>query len=212
MCRLCYRGADPHSQSGLSSDRCVRCHGRRRRCRRGAKTYAASIGRCARHRGLNGERHHRISGRGRLDQAAACRLGGAIGHSRGAARPRRLPRPAHGVRRRARLLSRFCPHHQGRLRRADRRLRHALGDRDAGVQALSVRDHDASLHRLRAPARGEKNQGGRCRRDGVRGRRGHGAPVVGAARRQAKARQRLCRKILHAVLHRDGIRARQCRA
>ena len=36
--------------------------------------------------------------------------------------------PAHGVRRRARLLSRFCPHHQGRLRRADRRLRHALGD------------------------------------------------------------------------------------
>ena len=29
----------------------------------------------------------------------------------------------------------------------------ALGDRDAGVQALSVRDHDASLYRLRAAAR-----------------------------------------------------------
>ena len=40
-----------------------------------------------------------------------------------------------------------------RLRRAHRRLRHAMGDADAGVQALSVRDHDASLYRLRAAAR-----------------------------------------------------------
>ena len=37
---------------------------------------------------------------------------------------------------------------------ADRRLRHELGDGDACLQALSVRDHDASLHRLRAAARG----------------------------------------------------------
>ncbi len=206
-----HRRADAHPQSRLSSDRGVRRHGRGGRRRRGAETHAAAIGRRARHRRLDGKRHHRISGRGRLDQAAACRLGGAIGHSRGAAWPRRLLRPAHGVRRRARLLSRLCAHHQGRLRRADRRFRHALGDGDAGVQALSVRDHDASLYRLRAPARGEKNQGGRCRRDGVRGRRGHRASVVGAARRQAKARQRLCRKILHAVLRRHRLRARQCR-
>ena len=76
--------------------------------------------------------------------------------------------------------------------------------RDAGVQALPMRDHDASLYRLRAPARGAKNQGGRYRRDGVRGRRGHRASAVGAARRQAKARQRLCRKILNAILRRHG--------
>ena len=35
----------------------------------------------------------------------------------------------------------------------------ALGDRDARVQALSVRDDDASLHRLRAAARGRWRQG-----------------------------------------------------
>ena len=34
----------------------------------------------------------------------------------------------------------------------------ALGDRDGRVQALSVRDHDASLHRLRAPARGARSR------------------------------------------------------
>ena len=33
------------------------------------KAQAAAIGRCARHRRLDGKRHHRISGRGRLDQA-----------------------------------------------------------------------------------------------------------------------------------------------
>ena len=103
--------------------------------------------------GIDGRRHHRISRRGRLDQAAACRLGGAIGPARGAAWPRRLLRAAHRVRRRARPLPRLRPHHRGRLRRADRRFRHALGDRDAGLQALSVRDHDASLYRLRAAAR-----------------------------------------------------------
>ena len=60
---------------------------------------------------------------------------------------------AHGVRRRARFLSRLRQHHQGRLRAliaddfGDR-----MGDGDAGVQALSVRNHDASLYRLRAAA------------------------------------------------------------
>ena len=72
-------------------------------------------------------RHHRISRRRRLDQAAACRLGGAIGPAGGAARPRRLCRPAHRVRRRARFLPRLRPHHQGRLRRAHRRLRRNAG-------------------------------------------------------------------------------------
>ena len=48
-------------------------------------------------------------------------------------------------------------------------------------------------------------------RDGLRGRRGHGAPAVGAARRQAAPAERLCRQILDALLHRRRLRARQCR-
>ncbi len=87
-----------------------------------------AAGRRARHRRLDGGRHHRISGRGRLDQAAASGLGGAIGPARGAARARRLRRPAHGVRGRARPVPRLRPHHRGRLRRAHRRFRRALGD------------------------------------------------------------------------------------
>ena len=110
-----YGGADAHPQGRFPSDRGVRRHGGRGRRRRRAETQSAPDGRCARHRRLDGERHHRISRRGRLDQAAACRLGGAIGNSCGAARPRRLCRSAHGVRRRARLLSRLRQHHQGRL-------------------------------------------------------------------------------------------------
>ena len=85
-----------------------------------------------------------------------------------------------------------------------------LGDRNAGVQALSVRDHDASLYRLRAAAC-RAHQGRRRGRDGVRRRRGHRAPAVGAARGEAASEQRLCRKILLALLHRRGLRARQCR-
>jgi 2-methylcitrate dehydratase PrpD len=49
----------------------------------------------ARHRRQHGRRHHRISRRGRLDQAAACRLGGAVGHSGGAAGAAGICRPAH---------------------------------------------------------------------------------------------------------------------
>ena len=84
----------------------------------GAAAQAAPDRRRARHRRLDGERHHRISGRGRLDQAAASGLGRAVGHARGAAGARRISRPAHRVRGRARAVSRLRPHHQGRLRRA----------------------------------------------------------------------------------------------
>ena len=107
----------------------------------------------ARHRRQHGVGHHRISRRGHLDQAHARRLGGAIGPARRAAGARRLLRAAHRVRGRARPVPRLRQHARRRLRRADRRFRHALGDADAGLQALSVRDHDASLHRLRAAAR-----------------------------------------------------------
>ena len=57
----------------------------------------------------------------------------------------------------------------------------------------------------------EPHQGRRRGRDGVRGRRGHRAPAVGAARGEAASEERLCRKILLALLHRRGLRARQCR-
>ena len=87
----------------------------------------------------------------------------------------------------------------------------ALGDRDARLQALSLRDHGASLYRLRAPARGE-GEGRRHQGDRLRRGRGDRASAVGAARRQADAGQRLCREILHALLHRRRLRARQCRA
>ena len=74
----------------------------------------------ARHRRQLCLRHHRISRRGRLDQAPASRLGGAIGLARGASGARRLPRAAHGVRGRARAVSRLRAYDRGRLRRARR--------------------------------------------------------------------------------------------
>ena len=61
--------------------------------------------------------------------------------------PRTVFEGVHG------LFHGFANTVEARLRRADWRFRRALGHRDAGVQALSLRDHDASLHRLRAAAR-----------------------------------------------------------
>ena len=111
----------------------------------------------------------------------------------------RVRRPAHGVRGRARAVPRFRAHHGGRLRRADRRFRHALGDGHAGVQALSMRDDGAALYRLRAPAGRARHQAGGRRRDRLRGGGGNGAPAVGAARRQAASAQRLCRQVRGAL-------------
>ena len=124
----------------------------------------------------------------------------------------RICRPAHGVRGRAWAVSRLRAHHRGRLRRADRRFRHALGHRHAGVQALSLRDHGAALYRLRPAAGGARHQGRGHRRDRLRGRGRHGAPAVGAARRQAAPAQRLCRQIRHAVSAGDRLRAWRRRA
>ena len=61
--------------------------------------------------------------------------------------------------------------------------------------------------RLATKVKADGHQG-----DGLRRRRGDRASPVGAARRQADAGQRLCRKILHALLHRCGLCSRQCRA
>ena len=81
------RGAEGRAQGRLSSDRGVRRHGGGGRRRRRARARSPrQTGRRARHRRLDGGRHHRVSRRRRLDQAAASGLGGAIGPARGAAR------------------------------------------------------------------------------------------------------------------------------
>ena len=124
----------------------------------------------------------------------------------------RLCRPAHGVRGRARAVQRFRAYHQGRLRGADRRFRHPLGDGYAGVQALSLRDDGAALYRLRQAAgrarhQGRGHQGNRLRSGGR-----DGAPAVGAARRQAAPAQRLFRQIRHALSAGDRFCQRRRRA
>ena len=165
--------------------------------------------RCARHRRQHGERHHRVSRRGRLDQAHACRLGGAVRPARRPDGARGLFRAAHRVRRHARAVPRLRAQDRWKLRCAARRFRHALGHRDARLQALSVRDDDASLHRLRAAARGARHQAGGHRGHRLRRRRGHGASAVGAARRQAEAGERLRGQILAAAI---ASRPRWCAA
>ncbi len=109
------RGAEGRPQGRLSPDRDLRRDGRCRRRRRGAWLNAKADRGRARHRRQHGGRHHRISRRRRLDQAAACGLGGAIRHSRGAIGAAGLCRSAHGVRGRARAVSWFCAYHPGRL-------------------------------------------------------------------------------------------------
>ena len=120
--------------------------------------------------------------------------------------PRTVFEGAHG------FFHGFAHTTDGRLRGADRRFRRTLGDRDAGVQTIPVRDHDASLYRLRAPAVDARRHAGRDQGDHLRGWGRHGASPMGAARRQAASAQRLCRQILAALLHRRGFPARQYRA
>ena len=74
-----------------------------------------------------------------------------------------------------------------------------LGDRDARVQALSVRHHGASLYRLRQAAGRARHQSGRHQGNGLRGGGRHRAPAMGAAGGQAAPAQRLCREIRHAL-------------
>ena len=112
LCRLEPCRPEGRPQGRLSSDRGLRCDGRGGRGRCGARSQRKADRRCARHRRQHGGRHHRVSGGGRLDQAAACRLGRAIGLARGAACARRFCRAAHGVRGRPRPVSRLCAHHR----------------------------------------------------------------------------------------------------
>ncbi len=84
-----HRGADAYPQGWISSDRRVRRHGGCGRRRRGAQAQCATARRCARHRGLAGFGHHRIFGRRHVDQAPACRLGGAVRNERSTFRTRR---------------------------------------------------------------------------------------------------------------------------
>ena len=82
---------------------------------------------------------------------------------------------------------------------------------DAGLQALSVRHHDAALHRLRAPACAARRSG----RGMVEMVCEVGEGTVHRlweplAEKQAPA-QRLCRQVRHALLHRRRVRARRPR-
>jgi 2-methylcitrate dehydratase PrpD len=130
LCRLSV--AEGRSQ-GRSSDRGVLAMGAAAGV--GAVSSTRDKSSMRRRRRQHGRRHHRISRGGRLDQTAACRMGGAIRHSRGAAGAGRVFWSADGVRGRARAVPWLRAHHEGRLRRADRRFRRALGDGHAGVQA-----------------------------------------------------------------------------
>ena len=110
--------------------------------------------------------------------------------------PRTVFEGVHG------LFHGFAHTREGDYARAARRLRRALADADAGLQALPLRHHDPALHRLRAAPACARHRAGRDCRDGLRGRRGHGAPPVGAAGREAAPAQRLRRQVRHALLHR----------
>ena len=179
--------AEAHPQGGLPSHRGVRRDrrgGRRRRraarCARGSSsTRSASP---ARWRAASSSISPRAPG------PSACMPAGRRSRAaRGAARPRRLHRAAHRVRGHARPVPRLRPYDaRATTTRSLDDFGRALGDADARVQALPVRDHDASLHRLRAPARRARHQGRRHRGDDLRGRRGHRAPAVGAARRRSR--------------------------
>ena len=79
-------------------------------------------------------------------RAALLARGGFLG-------PRTVFEGVHG------LFHGFAHTTRRRLRRADGDFGSALGDRDARLQALSVRHHGASLHRLRPAAGGARHQG-----------------------------------------------------
>ena len=144
--------------------------------------------------------------------ATASRLGRAIGHRA----PRCWRAPGSPVRARCSKACTACSTASRTPPRAttprSTAIWRALGDRDAGLQALPVRDHGASLHRLRQAVCRSRHQAGRRQGTGLRSRGRHRASPVGAARRQAAPAQRLCREIRDALHPRHRIRARRRRA
>ena len=86
----------------------------------------------------------------------------------------------------------------------------ALGDRDTGVQALSVRDHGASVHRLRRAACGAGVKPDDIKDMVCEIGEGHCASAVGAARRQAAPDNAIRGEILGALSHCGWVGARQC--
>ncbi len=192
------RGAEGGAQGGLPSDRGVRRDGRRRPASR--RRLGSSRSQIVDALGIAGSMASGIieylaegawTKRMHAGWAAQSGLRAALLARAGFIGPRTVFEGTHG------LFHGFAHTHRRQLRRADRRFRQALGDRDARVQALSVRDHDASLSstaRGGSPTRGITAGGYQGHR--LRRRRGHRASAVGAARRQADVRQRLCGQIL----------------
>ena len=190
MCRLSLVAPKARAQGRLPSDRGVRRDGRGGRRRRGARARPrsrSSMRSASPAAWRAGIIEYLAEGawtkRMHAGWAAQSGMRAALLARAGFCGPRTVFEGVHG------LFHGFAHTTRRRLRRAARRFRHALGDRDARLQALSVRDHGASLHRLRAAAGRARHQAGRHQGDRLRGRRGHRAPAVGAARRQADARR-----------------------
>ena len=120
-------------------------------------------------------------------------------------------RSAHGVRRRARFVPRLRQHHRrGIMTRSP-----ATSAAGWVTETLAFKPYPCGTmtHPYIDCARKLAKRGvesRRYRRHGLRGRRGHRASLVGAARLEASSGQRLCRQIFVALLHRHGLRPRQC--
>ena len=143
-------GAESGAQGGFSSDGGVRRDRGGGWRRRGATAGPAPARRRDRHCRHDGQRHHRVLRRGRLDQALAPRVGPRSRVCALRAGARRLHGSAHRARRRARPVPWFRAHREGDSA-GPSRFRRAMADADAGIQALSLRDNDPSLYRLRPP-------------------------------------------------------------
>ena len=182
-------GAQAHPQGGLPSHRGARRHGRRGRPPHALRIYrrASSSTRWA--SPARWPRDHRVPRRGRLDQAPAPGLGGAIGHPRRGPRARRLRRAAHRVRGRRTAST-----------TASRAPRRATG-RSCSTASAAAGSPSRIAFKLYACGTmthpyidcarrlAQKIDVERDRRNRLRSRRGHGASPVGAARGEAARRR-----------------------
>ena len=206
------RGAEGGAQGGLPSDRGVRRDGRGGRRRGGARSSTAKQTVDA--LGIAGSMASGIieylaegawTKRMHAGWAAQSGLRAALLARAGFSGPRTVFEGTHG------LFHGFAHTTDGNYDALTRRFRHALGDRDARLQALSVRDHDASLHRLRAAARRARHQAGghRARSSATSAR----ARCIGCGSRSPPSRRPRTAtraKFSQPYCIAAGARARQC--
>ena len=213
MCRLSLVAPKARAQGGLPSDRGVRRDGRGGRRRRGAAARPAADRRRARHRRLDGRAASSSTSpkaawtkRMHAGWAAQSGLRAALLARAGFIGPRTVFEGTHG------LFHGFAHTREGNYGA----LLDGFGERwltrDAGLQALSLRDHDPSLHRLRAPAaRARHRAPTTSRRWSARSAR---APCTACGSRSPPSSARRTAtpaKFSHALLHRRRLRPRQRR-